>query len=113
MNGNGTFTTSSAPVPRPPVPRTPGPESPALGGGVGGGPLGPLGKRLPSPSRAWGESDIFLGLSAGSRRGHLEGLLLGTLGSGGAKGDLQARLPPPSLGLTGKSSSSWPPPAHT
>ena len=48
------------------------------------------GKVLPAPRWAEGESDIFLGLSPGSRRGHLAGLLLATRDSGGAKGDFQA-----------------------
>lgn len=54
------------------------PESLTLGGNRREGSSILSGKVLPAPRWAEGESDIFLGLSPGSRRGHLAGLLLGT-----------------------------------
>lgn len=91
QKGNCTFSTGSTPVPRWPVPHTffAGVPQPAAGTG-GRGSLILLGNILLAPRWAEGESDIFLGLSPGSRRGHLAGLLLGTWDSGGAKGDFQA-----------------------
>lgn len=90
VNGNCIFFTDSTPVPRLPVLHTLFAGVPNLGRDEGREVLGSLGECPPVPRWAEGESDIFLGLSPGSRRGHLVGQLFGTRDWGGAKTDFQA-----------------------